>query len=78
MKKFFGAIGGAIGGACVGYPVSYFFQEPMFRAKVPFDKYLTQFADVLSHGGNPISDKAITVTLAAVIIGAIIGLFSAK
>lgn len=74
MKKVFGAIGGA----CVGYPISHFFQEPVFRAKVPFDKYLTQFVDILSHGSNPISDKAITVTLATVIIGTIIGLFSAK
>ena len=78
MKQFFGAIGGAIGGACVGYPVSYFLQEPMFRAKVPFDKYLTQVVDILSHSGNPVSEKAITVTIAAVIIGAVIGLFSAK
>lgn len=78
MKKIFGAIGGAIGGACVGYPVSYFFQEPIFRAKVPFDKYLAQCVDILSHSGNPISEKALTVTLAAVVIGAVIGLFSAK
>ena len=78
MKRLFGAIGGTIGGAIIGYPVSYFFQEPMFRAKVPIEKYLSQFADVLSHGGNPVSDTAITITAIGAILGFIIGLFSAK
>ena len=71
MKPLHWTMIGSLVGAVIGYPLSYYFQHPMLRNKVPLGKYISHISDVL--GEEDFRGTAIGTWIVALIVCTAIG-----
>lgn len=72
-----------IAGALLGMPLSYYFQDPMIRHKVPFGMYIENIPKILGGpGADPLTQSLFQTMLLTVLIclalGAGLGFFAWK
>jgi hypothetical protein len=72
LMKTAGTLGGLLIGALIGYPLSYFFQPGMVRAKMSIAEYVQNIEKIMD-APDDIVATAIGVWIASAVVFAIVG-----